>query len=239
LKAIWSNGFRAPTAAEAFFEDGVSYLANPSLKPETVRSLELVYERRLSGVASVATSLFQNDYQNLIQIVSVPAPGVVDPSSAADFRQISQNGGALRLRGAEVALTLRWRDILQAWGGVSVQGVDEQHRPNFPGWNWNFALSSRALWHPLTLSLNGAGCAGRAKDPTIVGGDGSRAVDRSALLNAFAVLDVPRAPGLSFELGVQNVLDARALDPVPGDFAPISSMAQPPRTVRGGVRYRF
>ncbi len=239
LKAIWSNGFRAPTAAEAFFEDGVSYLANPSLKPETVRSLELVYERRLSGVASIATSLFQNDYRDLIQIVSVPAPGVVDPSGAADFRQISQNGGALRLRGAEVALTLRWRDLLQAWGGVSVQGVDERHRTNFPGWNWNFALSSRALWHPLTLSLNGAGCAGRAKDPTVAGGDGSRAVDRSALLNAIAVLDVPRAPGLAVELGVQNLFDARALDPVPGDFAPISAMAQPARTLRAGVRYRF
>ena len=239
LKAIWSNGFRAPTAAEAFFEDGVSYLANPSLKPETVRSLELVYERRISGVASIATSVFQNDYRDLILFESVPAPDVPDPSGPADYRQIPRNGGALRLRGAEIALTLRWRDVLHAWGGVSVQGVDEQHRPNFPGWNWNFALSSRALWHPLTLSLNGAGCAGRAKDPTIVGGDASRAVDRSALLNAFAVLDVPRAPGLSVELGVQNLLDARALDPVPGDFAPISSMAQPPRTVRGGVRYRF
>lgn len=239
VKALWSNGFRAPTASEAFFEDGVSYLANPSLRPETVRSLELVYERRLGGIASIAASVFQNDYRDLIRFESVPAPGVTHPSSPADYRQISRNGGALRLRGAEAALTLRWRDLLQAWGGISVQEVDEPNRPNFPGWTATFALSSRALWRPLTLSVNGSVSAGRAKDPTLVGGDGARAVAATSLVNAFAILDVPRAPGLSLELGVQNLFGARALDPVPGDFAPVSAMAEEPRTVRAGVRYRF
>ena len=239
LKAIWSEGFRAPTAAEAFFEDGASYLANPSLRPETVRSLELVYERRLSSVASVAASVFQNDYHDLIHFESVPAPGVSDPTDPADYRQISRNGGALRLRGAEIASTLRWREILQAWGGFSVQTVDEPRRPNFPGWTASLALSTRALWRPLTLSVNGSACSARAKDPTVVGGDGSTSVPAALLLNTFAALDVPRATGLTLELGVQNLLDARALDPVPGDFAPITAMARPARTVRAGIRYRF
>jgi outer membrane receptor protein involved in Fe transport len=239
LKAIWSNGFRAPTAAEAFFEDGSSYLANPSLRSETVRSLELVYERRLSRLGSVAASVFQNNYRDLIHFVSVPAPGVTNPSGPDDYRQISQNGGPLRLRGGELSATLRWREILQAWGGVSVQEVDEPRRPNFPQWTATFALSSRALWQPLTLSVNGSASAARATDPTVVDANGSPAVAATALVNAFAILDVPRAPGLSLELGVENLFQARALDPVPGDFAPISAMAGAPRAVRGGVRYRF
>jgi iron complex outermembrane receptor protein len=239
LKAIWSEGFRAPTAAEAFFEDGSSYLANPSLRPETVRSLELAYERRLSNIASVTGSAFQNDYRDLIHFESVPAPGVSDPTGPADYRQVSRNGGTLRLRGAEIATTLRWREILQAWGGFSIQVVDEPHRPNFPGWTASLALSTRAPWQPLTLSVNGSVCSARAKDPTVVGGDGSTSVPAALLLNAFAALDVPHATGLTLELGVQNLLDARALDPVPGDFAPITAMARPARTVRAGVRYRF
>ncbi len=239
VKALWSNGFRAPTASEAFFEDGSSWLANPSLRPERVRSLELAYERRFSGLASFAASVFQNRYRDLIRFQSVPAPGVSNPSGPADYRQIPVNGSTLRLRGAEVSFTLRWHELLQAWGGVSVEAVDEPHRPNFPGWTASFALSSRALWRPLTLSLNGTACAGRSKDPTVVGGDGATSVAATALVNAFAVLDVPRAPGLSVEVGLQNLFDARAFDPVTGDFAPISAMAQAPRTLRAGVRYRF
>lgn len=238
LKALWSDGFRAPTAAEAFFEDGTSYLPNPKLRPETVRSFELAYERRLGGIASVTLSAFQNHYGDLIHFETIPAPGVVDPAPD-DYRQISVNGGSLRLRGLELAATVRWREYVQAWGGFNLQEVDEPSRPNFPSWTANFAVSTRALWRPLTLSVNGAACGRRAKDPTVPGAGAGTSVDPALLLNLFASLEVPRAAGLSLELGVQNLLDAAALDPVPGDFAPISAMAQPARTFRAGLRYRF
>jgi iron complex outermembrane receptor protein len=238
VKLIYSEGFRAPTATEAFFADGVSYLANPDVKPETVRSIELGYERRLGGVASVSAHLFQVAYRNLIAFGSVLAPGAVggDPS---DYREIALNMQGMRVRGGELGLRLAWRDALHAWGGVSVQAVDGADHPNFPKLTATFALSSRALWRPLTLSLNGSVSSGRAKDPTIVGGDGSSHVPPALLLNAFTTLELPRTRGLSLELGIQNLLGARALDPVPGDFAPLSAMPRSPRTVRAGFRYRF
>ncbi|HTP26690.1 MAG TPA: TonB-dependent receptor [Anaeromyxobacteraceae bacterium] len=237
VKALWSEGFRAPTAGEAYFQDGSSYLANPQLKPELARSLEIAYERRFSSIASVALSAFQNEYSNLITIVTVPVPGVTDPQTSADYRQMSVNAGAMRLRGADLALTLRWGDVAQAWGGVSVQSLDQVDRSNFPSWTGNLAVSSRALWHPLVLSLNGSAIAPRAKAPTSGAVAGS--VPAAMVLNAFAALDVPRVSGLTVELGVQNLLDAAAVDPVSGDFAPITAMSQPARTIRAGVRYRF
>src|SRR4030067_402039 len=79
LKAVYSEGFRAPTAAEAFFADDVVYVANPDLKPETVRSLQISCERRLFAIASLAVSLFQDHLRDLIQYETVPAPGLDHP----------------------------------------------------------------------------------------------------------------------------------------------------------------
>ena len=238
VKLIYSEGFRAPTATEAFFADGSSYLANPDLKPETVRSIELGYERRLGDAASLSAHLFQNVYGNLIAFGSVLAPGAVgtDPS---DYREMALNMRAMRVRGGELGVRLAWRDDLHAWAGMSVQTVDGPEHPNFPKLTATFALSSRALWRPLTLSLNGSVSSTRAKDPTVVGGDGASHVPAALLLNAFTTLELPRTQGLSLELGIQNLLGAQALDPVPGDFAPVSAMPRSPRTVRAGLRYRF
>ena len=79
--------------------------------------------------------------------------------------------------------------------------------------------------------------AARAKDPTVATAAASRAVPASLLVDAAATVDLPG--GVALELGVQNLTGARAADPVPGDFAPITEMAQPARTFRAGVRWRL
>jgi outer membrane receptor protein involved in Fe transport len=238
LKAVYSEGFRAPTATEAFFADGTDFLANPALKPETVQSLELIGEHRFGRNVELTLSLFQNRYRQLIQFVTVPAPGLgraPDPNEPADFRQIAENVQTLRLRGAEAALSVRWGDMLRLWGGVTAQHVDLAGWPNFPAVTGNVAASTRALWRPLTLSLHGTFGAARAKLS-----DGSRTdVGPFAVIGTAAVLDVPGTSGLSVELSVENLLAASAPSPVPGDFAPITQISEPPRSYRLAVHWRF
>jgi iron complex outermembrane receptor protein len=240
FKAIYSEGFRAPTASEAFFEDGATFLANPGLRPETVRSVEALWLRQLGGVASLSAGVFQHDYRDLIRFdsVYVPDPASPDPADPLQHRQLPQNADRLRLRGAELGLLVRWRHLLQAWGGVSVQDLG-QRRPNFAPVTGSLAVSTRALWRPLTLSLRGAALAARAKDATAAGLDRSAAVPATLRLDAFAALEVPGLPGLAVEAGVQNLNGAAGLDPVPGDFAPISQLPQPTRSFRAGARWRF
>jgi iron complex outermembrane receptor protein len=240
FKAVYSEGFRAPTASEAFFEDGTDFLANPSLRPETVRSFELIAERRLGRAARLTLSVYQDDYRGLIQYVTVARPGLEgppDPENPADFRQIGQNQGSLRLRGGELALNLHLGANLRAWGGLAVQHVDQEDFPNFPGVTGNLAISTRALWRPLTLSLHGAFGASRAKVPT------GRSEDAGELgpflvMGAAALLDVPQVPGLSVELGIENLLDAHAPSPLAEDSTPVTELREPPRTFRVAVRWR-
>ena len=241
VKAIYSEGFRPPTVSEALFDDGATYVANRSLRPETVRSLELAYERRLGSAATLSASVFQNTYRDLIGLASVLPPGAPSPEQAvpSDFRLTAMNLASLRLRGGEIGLRVSWRDLLQGWAGLSVQSLDRPDQPNFPALTGSFALSSRALWRPLTLSVNGSALSARAKDPVVSSLDASARVGPTFTLGALGSIEVPGARGLSLELGVENLLGARRADPVPGQFAPLSEIDGPPTTLRAGVRYRY
>jgi outer membrane receptor for ferrienterochelin and colicins len=238
VKAIYSEGFRPPTVSEALFDDGATYLANRSLRPETVRSLELAYERRLGRAVSVSASLFQNTYRDLIGFVSVLPPGAPEPAVLSDYRLTAVNLDALRLRGGELGLRVSWRDWLEGWAGLSIQDVDRSDQPNFPALTASFALSTRAPWRPLTLSVHGAAVSARAKDPVTSPLDATARVGPAFAIGALGSLEVPGARGLSIELGVENLLGAGRADPVPGQFAPLSESPAPPSTLRVGLRYR-
>jgi len=242
VKAIWSGGFRPPTFVEALLDDQLAFLPNPDLTPESVRSLELAYEHRFTGVASLAASLFWNRYRDLINYETVPAPGLdhpPDPSNPSDFRQIGRNGGTLDTLGGEVALTLRFGDALEAWGGVSVQHASEAARANFPRVTGNLALSTRAAWRPLRLTGRATVVGPRRKDATSLPPGQRAEVPTAVELGAGAALDVPGVPGLQLELGLVNALDTRGVSPAPGDNAPVTELPIAPRTIRADLRYRF
>jgi len=174
--------------------------------------------------------------------VTVPAPGLAqppDPSNPNDFRQVAENGGRLDLLGSELAMVLRFGDALQAWGGLSLQRVNERSRPNFPSVTGNLAVSTRAFWHPLLLSLRGSGVGPRAKDPTTLLPGERPSVPTAVVVSGLAALDVPGVEGLELELGLLNLFDARAVSPAPGEDAPVTELPVAPRTLRADLRYRF
>jgi iron complex outermembrane receptor protein len=242
LKAIFSEGFRTPTVVEAYFEDGTDFLPNPGLKPERVVSGEVVYDHRFSEIATVSVSAFVNEYYDLIRFVTVPAPGLgrpPNPDNPADYRQQAQNIGQVGVVGGEAGFRLRWRPWLQAYGGVSVQATGAEGQVNFPSVTANLALSSRALWNPLILAVNMAFGSARDKDPATILPGAPTTVPAYFLLNAGATFEVPGTKTLGIQLGMTNITGTSAPHPVPGDFAPITEIPEPPRTLRLTVRYRF
>jgi iron complex outermembrane receptor protein len=240
LKLVYAQGFRAPTAAEAFFRDGTDYLDNPDIRAEVVDAVELAWDRRL-GPLQLQASAFGSRYRNLIRFTSVQVsgpPGSLDP---ADYRQVGQNQGAFWHGGAQLGVRLRWGRWLQGHGGVSLQSIGAAGRVNFPFATATASLATRALWEPLALSLRGTLASPRDKDPAAVAqlpaGATSGRVGAAVLVGAGALLDLPWAPGLSVELGVTNLLGARAPDPLPGDSSPVTELPQAPRTLRAALRW--
>jgi len=240
VKLLYSQGFRAPTIAEAFYRDGTDFLDNPGLRPETVQSIELVWERRFGGGALASAGAFGSRYRRLIRFVSVPLfPGATDP---ADFRQQARNEGSLAHGGAELAGRVRLGRWLQGYCGLAVQAIDAAGRTNFPAVTGNLSLSTRALWEPLALSASASFASASDKDSSAIEAAGASVRSRVGarfLLGAAASLEVPGVRGLSVEAGVWNLLDASAPDPVAGDSSPVTELPQPPRTFRAAVRWRL
>jgi outer membrane receptor protein involved in Fe transport len=241
VKALYSHGFRPPTASEAFYEDGTDFLANPDLRPETVVSMELVYERQLGAVASVTASVFRNAYEDLIRFETVPAPGLGHPprpNQPSDWRQQGLNVDTLRTYGGQLGATLRLPSGVVAWGGLSAQGADGGRPANFPALTASASVSSRWPWRPLTLSLSASAISSRPKDATALLPGARPEVPAAVAGSAAALLEVPGVRGLSVELGVHGIGGSRMVHPVPGDFTPITEIAdQPAPLLRAGVRW--
>jgi iron complex outermembrane receptor protein len=241
VKAIYTEGFRAPSASEAFFSDGTDFVANPALRPETARQAELACERRFGSALSLFASAFAADYRSLIRYETIPAPGLgqpADPANPDDWRQQARNGGHFGMRGAEVGGRLRVARWIDAYGGVSVQGWAGDEPPNTTEVTANLAVATRALWQPLSLAVRGFYLGERDKDRAALMPGQRATLPPQVRLDATALLDVPGVRGLSLELSVLNLLDRRVLHPAPNDFAPITEMPEPPVTGQLTLRYR-
>src|SRR5262249_26788792 len=67
VKLLFAQGFRNPSPIEAFFQDNMSQIANPALKPETIQSYEAaLWARPLPGL-NLRLSGFWWDLNDIIQ----------------------------------------------------------------------------------------------------------------------------------------------------------------------------
>ncbi len=235
VKAILSTGLRAPTMSEANFEDGTDYLANPALRPERVRSAELAWEHRLGGGAALTAALFASRYDDLIQFVTVPAPGLPgppDPAVPSDWRAQGLNVAHLSTWGGELSGVVRRGRRLTLTAGLSAQGTDWSPRANFPALTGAATVAARPWWDRLQLLGRVAFQSARDKDPsTVLPGTRPR-LPAAAVVDLGANLDLPGPGRLSLQALLLNALSAAAPSPAVGDFAPVTEFPQPPRTLR-------
>lgn len=101
LKFLYGSAFRAPNAYESYYLVSNSNLANPGLKPETIRTVEFVVEQYLGERYRLSGSVFQNQIRNLID-------QEVLPNGFVQF----QNADAVRAKGVELVFERQWKSGL-------------------------------------------------------------------------------------------------------------------------------
>ncbi|HCV44025.1 MAG TPA: hypothetical protein DGH68_11120, partial [Bacteroidetes bacterium] len=107
VKLGYGEAFRAPNFYESYYEDlPTQAKANPAVKPEQMRTLELILEQRLTDEISASLSLYKYRMTNLID-------QVVDPADS--FSQY-QNRSSVDASGAEfeVRAKLPWGQFVRA-----------------------------------------------------------------------------------------------------------------------------
>ena len=83
LKLLYGQAFRAPDDYELYY-DAVGYEANPALRPETIKTTELVFERYFHKYTSLSASGFYNQIGGLISQTTDPRTGLIRFSNLED-----------------------------------------------------------------------------------------------------------------------------------------------------------
>jgi outer membrane receptor for ferrienterochelin and colicins len=118
FKLLYGQSFRAPTAFELYANSGVIQ-ANPLLKPETARTMELVFEQALPQGFQIVASGYYYPIRDLISAGFNPAVGAL----------MYNNKGRVDLTGTELTIKRQSKYGLEVGGSLSLQNaraVDNQ-----------------------------------------------------------------------------------------------------------------
>ena len=110
LKLLYGQAFRAPNAYE-MYEYGGGSEPNPHLKPETVKTTEVVLEQDLQNNLRLTVSGYLYPIRGLISQEEGTAPGLI----------MYRNNGNINLQGLELALNKKFASGLEAGGSFSYQ----------------------------------------------------------------------------------------------------------------------
>ncbi len=100
VKALYGRAFRAPNEYELHYtveDQELPQRGNPALRPETIDTGELVFERGLSPDVSLLVSAFRSDIRRLIGVTLDPDEGFM----------MFHNAGKIRSTGFQVGLQFR------------------------------------------------------------------------------------------------------------------------------------
>jgi outer membrane receptor protein involved in Fe transport len=110
IKLLYGQAFRAPNDYELYYQ-GYGYEANPRLRPETVKTMELDLEQYFDRGLRVVVSGYFYPIRGLISQETDPANGWI----------VYRNSGRVNIQGWEVALKKRSPSGLEAGVSFSLQ----------------------------------------------------------------------------------------------------------------------
>jgi len=222
FKAIYGQAFRAPNAYEMYYV-APGYASNTQLRPETIRSYELVYEQTIIPQVRWTSSVFYNDIHDLISFGTNAAGtsvfGNIDSATSlgAEAELEGHWGGGWRTRASYT-----YADARDASSG--------QRLSNSPEHAAKLNLTA-PLWHEkIFLNLEVLGLSSR-----LTGSGGT--VGGYSLVNV-TLLSLDIVKGLEASASIYNLFDQHYSDPVSSDFRQ-SSIAQDGRDFRIKLTCRF
>ncbi len=216
IKVLYAEGFRNPSAYEAYYEDGDSYVAHPEdLRLERLRSFETVlWARPVSGL-STRLSAFVWSARDLIE--QAPAP---EDEDLLQFQNVARNVS----QGIEAEVSYRTASGWYAFGGGALARVGMRGDAgalefgdvvNAPALTLSAGVSTPLLFERAHVSTDASLVSSRATRR----GDMGAVMPRSpAWLGWNLTIYVPNVRGFDVTVGARNLLGRRDLLPAPGDY---------------------
>jgi len=226
FKLLYGEAFRAPSAFEFFYNDGgLSLKSNPALKPEKIRTYELVYEQYLGDHLRSSLSGFYYRIEDLI----------IQQTDPADGLNQFQNAESADAKGAELELEGKWSNGLQGRLSYTIQDAKNiqsgKALTNSPR-----HLAKLNLIAPLIREKVFAGIEEQYTGRRATESGGYSAASYITNLTLFSKNLLPR---LELSATLYNLFDTHYGDPVSTDLAPVDIVGQDGRTFRVKLTYKF
>lgn len=227
-KLLYGQAFRAPSFNEQHGINNPVLGGNPSLKPETIRTVEAALAWTPRDTLQLNLSLFRYSMRDIIRSVA---------NTTAPPANLTQNLGEQTGHGAELEMVWDPMRSLRLSGNLSFQKSIDQlthadagyapHRHAYVQADWAFAQG-------LTLSGQVNHVAGRKRP----------AGDVRAPIRDYTTLDMSlrsRIAGTAWELSgmLRNLLDADAREPSLANGGIINDLPVAPRAAYVQAQYRY
>lgn len=225
LKLLYGGAFRAPSAFEFYYFDTMTAKSNPSLKPEKIRTYELVYEQYLGDHFRSSLSGFYYRIDDLITQQTDPA------DSLNQFLNVDSADA----KGVEFELEGKWSNGLQGRVSYTYQDArDIQSGKTLS--NSPRHLAKLNLVTPLFSEKIFAGIEEQymSRRTTEAGEKTSEFYITNLTLFSQNLL-----PRLELSATLYNLFDTNYSDPVSTDLNPIDVVGQDGRTFRVKLTYKF
>jgi outer membrane receptor protein involved in Fe transport len=224
LKALYGRAHRAPSAFERDYNDESAQVANPTLKGESIDTVELVADHRVSSDLNLRGSVYQWTIHDLITLGTYAAD--------ENFTQY-QTGGTANAKGIELSADKTWTSGARLRGSLSLQrarytqGVVLLNSPQLLGklgFSSPLPLAGLRLGYELQYDS-----ARRTRD-----GSDTRGY---AVSNLHLSTD-KWVKGMELGLGIRNLFDKRYVHPA-ADSNHQNALEQDGRSVRLQASYKF
>ena len=215
LKLLYAEGFRNPSAYEAFFYDNTSFSQPQGLHAETIRSFESVLWAKPAPGLSTRVSGFYWDARDVVEQLPDPMNPLL-----LQF----QNAGRFASAGLELEASYRNARGWYGFGGATYARVGSADSgttlaygnvPNAPALTAAGGISTPRLFDRAHLSAELIYLGERATRPEA---DGTAGPTSPAWVDLNATIYVPNVRGFDITVGVRNIIGTRDLIVAPGDY---------------------
>jgi iron complex outermembrane receptor protein len=224
LKMLYGHAFRAPNIFELYYEDAISSKSNPNLKPENIRTVEMVVERIIGKNFRFSASAYHYNVDQLIAQQTDPADGLLFFKNYGDMHA---NGIELEFESKNFhRVDSRFSYALQKGAGSNQDATlinSPRHHARI-----NFYI-------PIYQNKTGVGAefSYMSSRRTIAGND----LKGFSLLN-LTLLNTKMFSDLSLSASIYNVFDKRYSDPG-GNEHRQDSLMRDGRSFRIRIGYEF
>lgn len=224
LKLLAGRAYRIPNAYERNYANGVNYLANPDLEPESIRTVEAIWEQRFDTRQTLRVAVFDYRFQRLIAQHDIGG-------GQLQYR----NQPRIDARGVEGAWRSNWASGAQLDASLAASRVEDEagRRPGV-SLRWIGKLrGSVPLDERWLLSAEA-----RAQSAAEYVWNGSAQELPAQIVVDATLTSVRAAPGLDGHLRVRNLFDRRYDYPGSSE-APLPALPGQRRTWELSLLYGF